>query len=121
MRNRWMQIAVAGVLGLGLAAGVSLAQDPKPPVKKPTIRQRQRNQQKRIAEGVESGQLTPRETAKIERQEGQLNREIRRDRNDGDGLGPRERAKIQRQQNKLSREIYREKHDGEKVPPAAQK
>ena len=113
-----MQIAVAGILGLGLAAGVSLAEDAKPPVKKPTIRQRQKNQQKRIAKGVESGQLTPKETAKIERQESQLNREIRHDRKDGGGLSPRERAKIQRQQNKESREIYREKHDGDKVPPA---
>jgi hypothetical protein len=77
------------------------------------IRQRQVNQQKRIAQGVNSGSLTPGETAHLERREGRLNREIRRDRVDGGGLSPAERAKIASQQNHLSHEIYQEKHDGQ--------
>ena len=122
MRNRWMMVAVAGLLGLGLMAGAGLAQEstesttkakPKGP-----IRQRQKNQQKRIGEGIESGQITPREGAKLEKKEAELNREIRRDRKDGKGLTPRERRKINKQQDKLSREIYKEKHDEQKVPPA---
>lgn len=82
----------------------------------PTIRHRQRAQQRRIAQGIRSGQLTPGETAKLERREAALNREIRRDRRDGGGLSARERAKIDRQQNRLSRQIYREKHDNQRLP-----
>ena len=121
MRTRWMIVAVAGLLGLGLMAGAGLAQEsteskesttkPKP---KGPIRQRQKNQQKRIGEGIESGQITPREGAKLEKKEAELNREIRRDRKDGKGLTPRERRKINKQQDKLSREIYKEKHDEQK-------
>jgi hypothetical protein len=65
---------------------------------------------------VGTGQLTPRETIRLERQEARLNREIRRDRHDGGGLGLRERHKINRQQNRLSREIYRQKHDRQRTP-----
>lgn len=118
MRNRWMQLVVAGFLGLGVMTGAGLAQDTTPPPKKkPTIRQRQKNQQKRIGEGVEKGQLSPAEAAKIEKQEAELNREIRHDRKDGGGLSPKERRKINRQQDKLSREIYKEKHDNDNAPP----
>lgn len=116
--RKWMQLAVAGALGLGVMTGAGLAQETTtPPAKKPTIRQRQKNQQKRIADGVEKGELSPAETAKIEKQESKLNREIRQDRKDGPGLTPKERRKINRQQNKVSREIYREKHDGDNAPP----
>lgn len=72
---------------------------------------RERKQQKRIGEGVENGSLTAKETAKLEKREARLHREIKRDRADGPGLTPKERAKIEKQQDKLSRDIYREKHD----------
>jgi hypothetical protein len=77
------------------------------------IHRRQVRQQKRIGEGVESGQLTAKETARLERKEVRLNREIRRDRADGGGLSAKERAKINRQQNRISRDIYRQKHDAQ--------
>ena len=77
------------------------------------IHRRQENQQRRIAEGIESGQLTARETARLERGETRLNREIRRDRQSGGGLSPHERATIERQQDRMSRRIYRQKHDAQ--------
>ncbi len=77
------------------------------------VDRRQRRQQKRIGEGVESGQLTAKETAKLERKEANLRREIHNDRTDGNGLTPKEKAKINRQENRLSRDIYRQKHDGQ--------
>lgn len=81
------------------------------------IRKRAENQQDRIAQGIKSGQLTPREAAGLERKEARLNREVRDMRQDNGGkLTPKERARINRQQNRLSRDIYREKHDGEKQP-----
>ena len=78
-----------------------------------TIAKREQRQQGRIAGGVKSGQLTPAETARIEKKEARLNRQIRRDRIDGGGLTARERAKIDRRQDQLSRDIYRQKHDGQ--------
>ena len=75
------------------------------------IHRREGRQQRRIAHGVESGQLTPRETARLERGEARLHREIRHDRIDGGGLTKRERARIERQQDRMSHRIYRQKHD----------
>jgi hypothetical protein len=75
------------------------------------IRNRRENQQDRIAQGVGSGQLTPRETARLEGREANLNRTIRRDRRSGGGLSVQERRQINRRQNQLSRDIYRQKHD----------
>ena len=76
-----------------------------------TIRQRQRSQQARIAQGIRSGSLTAREAGRLEREQAALNRRIRRDRVDGGGLTLRERRMIDRQQDRLSRRIYRQKHD----------
>ena len=103
-------------LGGGVAGPAALAQD-KDKDDKLTIKQRQRNQQKRIGEGVEKGQLTPKETVKVERQESKLNKEIRHDRKTGGGISKKERRQIDRKQDKLSREIYKEKHDKDKAPP----
>jgi hypothetical protein len=81
------------------------------------IKRRAENQQDRIAQGVKSGQLTARETARLERREARLNREVRELREDNGGrLTPRERAKVNRQQNRLSRQIYRQKHDRQVQP-----
>ena len=77
------------------------------------IRERRENQQRRIAQGVRSGELTPRETARLERQEMRLNGEIRDMREDHGGkLTPKDRRVVNRQQDRLSRRIYRQKHDG---------
>lgn len=80
-----------------------------------TIRQREDRQQDRIAQGVASGQLTPREAARLEHREAQLNRQIARDRRSGGRLTPRERARLAREQAQLSRSIEREKHDSQRV------
>ena len=103
----------AGLISAALLAPAIFAQATPavPATRAPRIRHRYQNQQKRIAQGVASGELTPRETAKIERNEARLRREVARDRVDGGGLTARERAKIDRHQNQLSREIYRQKHD----------
>ncbi len=78
------------------------------------VDRRQANQQARIAEGVESGQLTPRETARLERKEARIRREIHRDRAaNGGTLTPAEKARVNRQENRVSRQIYREKHDAD--------
>ena len=103
MKRIWL----AGLMAATLIAGGAPAGN---------IAKRQQRQQKRIAQGVNSGELTARETARLERQEARLNKEIARDRADGGGLSVAERRKITRQQNRESRRIYRQKHDGQTQP-----
>ena len=77
------------------------------------IHAREVRQQRRIAQGVRTGNLTPREAARLENKEAAFHREIHRDRIDGPGLTLKERQKIARQQNHMSRKIYRESHDNQ--------
>ena len=77
------------------------------------IQQRKENQQQRIGQGVQSGQLTAGETANLENKETRLNHEERDMREDNGGkLTAKDRGRINRQQNRLSRNIYRDKHNG---------
>src|SRR5712671_4175901 len=100
--KRTSMVVLAAVVGISLAAGAA------------EVDRRERRQQDRIAEGVQSGQLTPAETARLERKEARIHREIQRDRAaNGGTLTPAERRRINRQQNRASRQIYREKHDAQ--------
>jgi hypothetical protein len=81
-----------------------------------TIQQRKENQQDRIANGVQSSQLTAGETKKLEGREAGLNREERRMRAaDGGKLTAADRARLNRQQNRLSEQIYDDKHNAATV------
>jgi hypothetical protein len=77
-----------------------------------TIQQRKENQQDRIAQGVQSGQLTAGETKNLETKEAGLNKEERTMRSEDDGhLTAADRAKLNNQQNRLSNQIYDDKHN----------
>jgi hypothetical protein len=116
---KWNAVPVLALL----IGGVAFAQDPaasgtsttqtttnKPA--DPTIHQRKENQQDRIANGIQSGQLTAGETSKLETKEAAVNGEIKADRAaNGGKLTPQERRQVNRQQNSLSRQIYRDKHN----------
>ena len=104
MKKMFLTLVATGfVLG---ATGVASAQEGR-------IQQRKENQQQRIANGVENGSLTPKETAHLENKEANLNKEIRTERKqNGGNLTNQEKRQINRQQNHLSRNIYRQKHDG---------
>ena len=78
------------------------------------VDKRRENQQERIAQGVKSGQLTPRETAHLEGREAAIHKEVHNDRvANGGKLTPAEKAKVNRQENRTSRAIYRQKHDAQ--------
>ena len=64
--------------------------------------QRLIGQQRRLTQGVRSGEITPGEARGLRRQQMRLRRRIRRDR--------AERFLIRRQQNRLSNQIYRLRH-----------
>jgi hypothetical protein len=86
----------------------------QPPVTN-QVNARDRNQQKRIGEGLENGSLTAGEAANLEHKEAKINKEERTDRTaNGGTLTPAEKAKINRQQNKVSKQIYNKKHNGRK-------
>lgn len=93
----------------------AFAQQPAPaqPAAHPAvIGQRRDNQQDRIANGVQSGQLTAGETRRLESREANVNREIRTDRTaNGGALTPQQRQRINRQQNNISHSIYNDKHN----------
>lgn len=76
------------------------------------IHQRKVNQQKRIAQGAKSGQLTPGETARLERQQKSINHEERNMRKADDGhLTRTDRRQLNRRQNRASANIYAKKHN----------
>ena len=60
-----------------------------------SVAARERKQQKRIQQGVVSGELTAKEAQKLEKREAKLHREIQKDRLDGGGLTVNERRKIE--------------------------
>ena len=101
-RTQWFTLSICT---LTLGAGLALAKDP--------VAQRQKRQQRRIGQGVSSGQLTKPETLRLERNSARIHRSIVKDRHDGGVFTPRERAKAQRKLNRQSRAIYRQKHDGQ--------
>jgi len=78
------------------------------------INTRQARQQHRIAEGIENGTLTPRETARLEKQEARINELEAKDRRSGGGLNPREHAQLERLLDSESHRIYKQKHDAQK-------
>jgi hypothetical protein len=77
-----------------------------------SVNDRRQDQQQRVANGVQSGQLTAGETKNLESREANVNREIRDDRAaNGGKLTTQERQQINRQQNNLSRSISNDKHN----------
>jgi hypothetical protein len=76
------------------------------------VNQRRDNQQDRIANGIDSGQLTAGETKSLEGREANLNREIHDDRKADSGkLTAGERQQVNAQQNHISNRIYADKHN----------
>lgn len=109
---KW-SVLPAAVLLLGT---VAVAQDSSSTTatttKKPEVAQRKENQQDRIGNGVQSGQLTAGETKKLETKEAAINSETRADRAaNGGKLTAPEKQQINHQQNQVSKQIYNDKHN----------
>jgi hypothetical protein len=76
-----------------------------------SINAREARQERRIYQGIESGQLTQREALRLDREQDRVESLEARYRRTGDGLSPRERMRLERDLNRTSRDIYRQKHD----------
>ncbi|HMD01239.1 MAG TPA: hypothetical protein VKH37_13850 [Ferruginibacter sp.] len=69
------------------------------------------NQQRRIRQGVKSGELTKPEARNLEKQEKEIRQEKRAARADG-VVTPVEKREIRQDERQTSRTIYRKKHNG---------
>ncbi len=117
MQRRMFMLAVAALIASGLAFAQQ-SQPTQPTGQRqsnqpaPTIGERRQDQQDRIANGMDSGQLTAGESRNLESREANVNREISADRAGDNGhLTPAERQKINHQQNNMSHSIYQDKHN----------
>jgi uncharacterized lipoprotein YajG len=91
------------------AAGSGAVNPGHPRVKQ--VDRRQARQQKRIANGVASGKLTPQQTANLEKREASVEKREQKDMAAHNGhLTKAEQRGINRQQNRISRSIYKDKH-----------
>jgi hypothetical protein len=121
MTNKIMQsllvLAVSGLMAVGSAAaqtqtsGAGAGQvDPGHP-RVNQVNQRETNQQNRIANGVKNGQLTPRQTARLERGEQRLqNNEKKEMAKDNGHLTKQDQRQLNRESNRMSKRIATDKH-----------
>ncbi|KJK20900.1 hypothetical protein UB46_30070 [Burkholderiaceae bacterium 16] len=100
----------AGLLGAGLASAqtAAVAQDV----------QRNVNQEQRIENGLQSGSLSTREAASLQKQTARVDRMEAHALANG-SVSPREQASIQRAENNVSRDISRDTHNGISGNPAS--
>ena len=97
---------------LGLAVFASVATALPALANAQPVDAREASQQHRIVQGVRSGELTPRETHRLERREAALHvREAVMRSRHGGRLTYRERVRLNHSENRLSRAIYRAKHN----------
>ena len=103
-------VAAAAALAFALPAAAQAST--------PRIDQRQANQERRIDQGVRSGQLTPTEEARLEK--GQARVEKMENQAKADGTVTRqERHALHHAQDRQGKRIWRQKHDHQKAVPYA--
>lgn len=79
----------------------------------PVVDQRQENQEKRIEQGVQSGEINKREERRLKRQQERIEKAEDRAKADGT-VTNEEKRQLKRMQNRASRNIHHQKHDGQK-------
>lgn len=104
-----LALLVAGVLGVaGLSQADAGTRDPR-------VNARQQNQHQRVKQGVQSGELTRRETGALAREQRDIRQLERAYKSDGT-LTRSERVDLHQEQNQASRHIYNQKHDAQDRP-----
>jgi len=79
-------------------------------VRTPAVNGRQQNQQSRIRQGIQSGELTRREAARLKAQEQRIRANERRAKADGT-VSAAERARLEKELARASQNIQEQKHD----------
>lgn len=107
------------LVSLTLVAGQANAErDARHRSRDPGVNHRQHDQNHRIRQGVQSGQLTRDEAKDLRNEQRAIRQEERAYKSDG-RLTKEERRDLHQDMNELSKDIYQEKHDGESRPKAA--
>jgi hypothetical protein len=110
--NRTLRISFLASAFAMLALQVVAQNTSSAPVTGQTIQDRKENQQYRIGQGVQSGQLTAGEAANLEKKEAAVNQEERDMRKlDNGKLTTGDKKTLTQQQNQLSNQIYKDKHN----------
>ncbi len=102
--------SILTALGISILLTAGTFAQETPGTKTPGVRKRQVNQQRRIAQGVRSGELRKGEVKKLEHEQREINQEKKEARADGT-VTAEEREEIHKEQNQASRHIYRAKHN----------
>ena len=77
------------------------------------VNQREENQQKRIANGINNGTMSPSETANVEKREASVQKQEQNDMAKHNGhLTKVEQRQLNQRQNRISHSIYKDKHNG---------
>jgi hypothetical protein len=106
MKKNVTKVLVVGLFSVFVAATVHAADND------PGIQQRELNQQNRINQGIQSGQLTPREAGRLSKQQTRIKqREARMSARDNGRLTAKDKARLTKQQNWAAKNIYRKKHN----------
>ena len=122
--SRNVILATAIAIGLGFATGAIAQTAPTTSTPPTTARPhnaasetgRDVDQQKRIEQGLQSGQLSSGEARKLEAGEAHIDKTEQRDLRNG-SLSASERTQIQREQNRESKAIHNQKHDAQTGNP----
>ncbi len=103
MKNtKWILKGLLASLVAGLMAqGLALAGE---------VKDREENQEDRIAQGIKSGELTAKEAGDLEKGEAKIERDREKALADGK-MTPKEKRKLNREENKESKKIYNKKHN----------
>jgi uncharacterized lipoprotein YajG len=112
-----LALAVSGLMVAGSAAQTTTS-DAGPGVVDPghprvnQVNRRQARQQKRIANGINNGSLSPKETSHLENREAKLQQTEQKDMAAHNGhLTKAEQKNLNHRENKISRSIHRDKHN----------
>jgi hypothetical protein len=98
------------IFGGVLVAALAITSIANAQTRTPVINHREHRQERRINQGVRSGELTRSEARHLRNDERKIRADKRMAKADG-RVTPAERRHIRHEQNHVSREIYRKKHN----------
>lgn len=104
------------ISAVGVAIAVSWSVASAGGTATPRVDQREANQQARIETGAASGQLTARETNRLDKQQSRIATVETKDKADGT-VTKAERAELHRMQRRASKNVYVQKHDAQTAKP----
>ena len=99
---RKVYVMLVGALAVILASA-ALAEENR-------VDERQENQEKRIEQGIESGELNKKEARRLGRQQRRIEKKEEKAMADGE-LSHKEARKLERAQDRASHQIHRQKND----------